>query len=411
MLVNAPHLYYGSTRDRYCNWQFFEFIKDKYCYRAINEMWSSDAPSGQRDPWNKLALSRAWSVEQLNDEFGEWAMHNITWDYKNPPPTSGDKQDAIYRGAYGAIDNKQYTERRLRLTALDPLDADWQQNRRFVVPTGWAPQRFGYNIVKLVPEAGASSVTVTFRGVTQQGANTGFRWGLVATDAGYTTPRYSSLQRGTDGELTFCVSANEALFLVVTATPTVIQKVIWDQAYPSIYRYPYMVQLRGAWPQGHEGGQLAACPANTTRHANGNGCAPASTPASVYVGPYAQVLGGSLSGDARIEDHAVIVSGTVSGGTVGALSLIGTVNHNGVVSARSFNVSGSAKVLTTFYPLGFFAAGQSASGNATLLGDVEFQGANASKTANTHYGFVDGASAGVASVSDVTVAPPYSWRP
>jgi hypothetical protein len=40
-------------RDRYCNWQFFEFIKDKYCYRAINEMWTSTAPSGQRDPWNK----------------------------------------------------------------------------------------------------------------------------------------------------------------------------------------------------------------------------------------------------------------------------------------------------------------------------------------------------------------------
>src|SRR5690606_41988681 len=35
MLVNAPHLYYGSTRDRYCNWQFFEFLKNKYCYDAV----------------------------------------------------------------------------------------------------------------------------------------------------------------------------------------------------------------------------------------------------------------------------------------------------------------------------------------------------------------------------------------
>jgi hypothetical protein len=118
-----------------------------------------------------------------------------------------------------------------------------------------------------------------------------------------------------------------------------------------------------------------------------------------------------VSGSARIEDHAVVVSGTISGGSVGALSLIGTVNHAGVVSARSFNVSGSAKVMTTFYPLGFFASGQSATGNATLLGDVEFQGQNASKSANTHYGFVDGASAGVASATEVTVAPPYAWRP
>jgi hypothetical protein len=411
MLVNAPHLYFGSTRDRYCNWQFFEFIKDKYCYRAINEMWSSNAPSGQRDPWNKLALSRGWTAEQLNDEFGEWAMHNITWDYKNPPPTRGDKQDTIYRGAYAAIDNKQFTERRLRLTALEPLDQDWQQNRRFVVPAAWAPQRWGYNVVKLIPEASATNVTITFRGVTQQGANSGFRWGLVATDAALTTPRYSSLQHGTDGALNFCVQPNESLWLVVVATPTALQKLIWDQPYPSIYRYPYMVQLSGAWPESHPNGQLAACPMGTARHENGNGCAPTNTPASVYVGPYAQVLGGTLSGSARIEDHAVIVSGNISGGSVGALSLIGTVNHSGVVAARSFNVSGSAKVQTTFYPLGFFAAGQSVSGSATLLGDVEFQSQNASKTSNVHYGFVDANSAGVANASDVTVAPPYAWRP
>ena len=36
-----PHLYYGSTRDRYCNWQFFEFLKDKHCYKAVNDMWAS----------------------------------------------------------------------------------------------------------------------------------------------------------------------------------------------------------------------------------------------------------------------------------------------------------------------------------------------------------------------------------
>jgi hypothetical protein len=411
MLVNAPHLYYGSTRDRYCNWQFFEFLKDKYCYSAINQMWTSTAPAGQRDPWNKLALARGWSIEQLNDEFGQWALHNVTWDYKNPPPTSGTKQDAVYRAAYGPVDNKQFTERRLRLTALEALDASWATNRRFVSPAAWAPQRWGYNVTRLIPDAGAEQVTVTFRGVLQPAANSGFRWGIVATDAGITTPRYSPLQRGTEGTLSFCTKPGESLWLVVVATPSAIQKVIWDQAYPSIYRYPYMVQVEGAWPDSYPNGQLAACPSGTARHANGNGCALASVPASVYVGPHARVLGGTVTGSARIEDHAVIVSGTISGGSVGALSLLGTVNHPGVVDARSFNVSGSAKIATTFYPLGFFAAGQSASGSATLLGDVEFQGANASKTSNVHYGFVDSASAGVASVNDVTVPPPYSWRP
>jgi hypothetical protein len=60
---------------------------------------------------------------------------------------------------------------------------------RYVVPSLQAPQRYGYNIVRLYPDAGASSVTVTFRGVVQQAANTDYRWGL-----GY--PRLTSRARG-----------------------------------------------------------------------------------------------------------------------------------------------------------------------------------------------------------------------
>lgn len=88
-------------------------------------------------------------------------------------------------------------------------------------------------------------------------------------------------------------------------------------------------------------------PAGTERHENGGGCAPAGTPATVYVGPYARILGGSVSGDARIEDQATIVNGSVSGGTVGGLSLIGVTSHPGH-GAASFDVSGSATVQATF---------------------------------------------------------------
>ena len=34
------HLYLGSTRDRYCNWQFMEYLKDKYCNSAVNAIWT-----------------------------------------------------------------------------------------------------------------------------------------------------------------------------------------------------------------------------------------------------------------------------------------------------------------------------------------------------------------------------------
>jgi hypothetical protein len=409
MLANAPHLYYGSTRDRYCNWQFFEFLKDKHCHQAVSDMWAYQAPAGQRDPWQKLLLSQGWSIDQLNDLFGEWALHNVTWDYQDP---DGHEQGATYRAAYGAAsdDPGARTARRLRLTRLEPLDDDWPTTRRFAAPYAWAPQRWGYNVVELVPEAGAEEVRVSFRGVTQAGADSGWRYGLVATDAALTTARYSSLGAGSTGELALCVSPGERVFLVVTATPTSYQKIVWGSAgdgpaYPSLYRYPYLVELEGAWPSGFAGGALGACPSGTERHENGGGCAPASTPASVYVGPYARVLGGSVSGSARIEDHATIVNGTVSGGVVGGLTLLGVAAHPGH-GAASFSVSGG-EVRTVFYPLGWFGGGQSIGGSARVVGDVEFVAT--SKTSGNYFGMVTSDWSGAADLEEVTTAPPYSW--
>ncbi|AUX24377.1 sugar-binding protein [Sorangium cellulosum] len=416
MLPNMPHLYYGNTRNRYCNWQFFEFLKDKHCHGAVNDMWSYQAPRGQRDPWEKLMLSRGWDIEQLNDLFGEWAMHNVTWDYRDPPPADGSDQSSVYRRAYGSIETdptaRGRTERRLRLTRLEALDPDWAQNRRFVSPYHWAPQRWGYNVVRLHPQSDATSVRVVFRGVTQAGADSGWRWGLVATDPELTSARYSPLQRGADGELDFCVGQGENVYLVVVATPTEYQKLIWTNpsdgpAYPSIHRYPYMVQIEGAWPAGFQGGRLEDCPSGTGRHSNGGGCAPSGTPSSVYVGPYAKILGGSVRGDVRVEDHATIINGSISGGRIGALSLVGQGGAG--VPARGFDVTGSALVQTTFYPLGWFGAGQSVSGTARLLGDVEFVAS--SKSSNTFYGFVPNDWDGAATVTEVTVAPPYAWQP
>lgn len=415
MLVNAPHLYYGSTRNRYCNWQFFEFLKDKHCYEAVNEMWTYDAPAGQRDPWQKLLLSQGWDIEQLNDLFGEWAMHNVTWDYRDPPPTGSDggggrDQGDVYRTSYGSIEDTQgRTDRRLRLTRLESLDDDWTETRRFVSPYHWAPQRWGYNVVRLHPEEGAESVTVSFRGVTQAGARSGWRWGLVATNPELTEARYSPLQAGSEGELRFCVTPGEHLYLVVVATPTEYQKIVWSNPsdgtpYPAIHRYPYLVQLDGAWPAGFRDGALEECPAGTERHAHGGGCAPPGTPASVYVGPYAKILGGTVTGDARIEDHATIIQGTVSGGRIGALSLIGQAGPG--IPSRGFDVSGAAVVQATFYPLGWFGAGLSASGTAHLIGDLELY---TSKSSNGWYGLVDDGWSGVASIEEVTIAPPYAW--
>ncbi len=391
MLDNMPHLLLGSTRDRYCNWQFMEYLKDKYGYQAVSAIWTG---TPNADPFTKIMADQGWTLSQLNDFLGDWAMHNITWDYQ----VNG---GAAFRSTFGNITANNVVERRRRLTQVEPLDSSWSTNHRFVSPFYWAPQRWGYNVVRLYPTSGASTVTVTFRGVLQSGANTDFRWGLVATDAGFTTSRYSVLQRGTDGSLTYKVNAGEPLFLVVMGTPSVFESIVWDQDWNTIYRNPYMIQLTNAWPQGFQNGSQDTCSTGLVRHANGGGCAPSSVPSTVYVGPYATILSGaSVTGNARIEDQATVVGGTVNGGTVGALSLVGS----------GFTITGTPTVRTTFYPLGFFESSQTISGNANIYGDVELRGVNTNISSGSFSGFVDGTQT-TQTTTDKTAKGPWTWRP
>jgi len=424
LLVNFPHLYYGSTRDRYCNWQFWENLKNRFGYAAVNDIWARAPKAGQAgrstaDPFNVLMGNMGWNVEQLNDVFGDWALRNVNWDYTNP---DGSDQGSIYRSAYGSYD-PQGGNRSLRTTRLEALDL---ANRRFNVPAAWAPQRWGYNIVRLVPDAGASSITVTFRGVIQAAPNatsfaglqdeptsipqpaSGWRWGVVAVDAGGRA-RYSALQRGSDGAVTSgIVSGDRSHWLVVMGAPTQMQNIRWDQPYYSIYRFPWMVQVNGAMPWGFQANAPSPVPGGH-RHANGNGwvAANAVVDASAFVGPNARVLGGAVRGNARVEDFATVISGEVSGsGVVSGLTL---------VSANTI-VRDQARANTVFMPLGSFERNIVLSGTAQNIGDVEQRGASMSR--GVLYGFIDPPATTnprrgsnlTAPVREITAPPVWRWR-
>jgi hypothetical protein len=102
MRANMPHLHLGSTRDRYCNWQFMEYLKDKHCFSAVHAMWTGDATA---DPFTGIREGMGWTVADLNDFMGDWAMHNVTWDYEDPLPQSsgGDNLGTLFRGEYGLV--------------------------------------------------------------------------------------------------------------------------------------------------------------------------------------------------------------------------------------------------------------------------------------------------------------------
>ncbi len=425
MLVNFPHIYYGSTRDRYCNWQPLEYLKDRYGYAAVNAIWDQAPKQGtagyqQADVFQVLMDSRGWDLEQLNDFFGEWAMHNVTWDYTNP---DGSDQGAVYRSAYGSY-APATGQRSLRTTRLDPIDAS---QGRYAVPFAWAPQRWGYNLVRLHPDSGADTIHVMFRGVVQNAPATsslpglqnepsaipqpgsGWRWGVV-TVAADGKPTYSTIQRGADGSLDIPVQQGaQSYWLVVLGAATVFHHIRWDQPYYSIYRYPWMVQFTGAKPDGFQAG----APDPTTNghaHPNGGGwvAAGATVDASAYVGPYARVLGGSVTGNARVEDHAVVESGSLSGSAV--------INALTILWADT-QLRDQARLGTVFMPIGAFERGITLSGTAQMYGDVEQRGVSTDH--GVYYGFVDAnspntpaaGSALTAPVQEVTAKPNYTWRP
>ncbi len=424
LLKQYPHLYYGSTRTRYCNWQFFEYLKNKHGYAAVNDLWRK-SPRGDdparltTDPFSVLAANLGWNQSQLNDFFGEWAMHNANWDYTNP---DGSDQGAVYRSNYGGYD--QETGEGIRAaTVLDPIDP---ANRRFAVPDMWAPQRWGYNIVKLYPDRGATTISVTFRGIVQSEAAVSslpglanepaaipapasdWRWGLIAVGADGKS-RYTPLQRGARGEAMLALQPGDTgLYLMVMATPSTMHRIQWDQPYYSIYRYPWMAQFDGAMPERHQAGAAEPIPGGH-RHRNGGGwVGPAATVAdTAYVGPYARVISGTVAGRARIEDHAVVMDEAIvrDEAVVAGLTVL---RRNTIIQDR-------ARVETAMLGLGQYEQDIVLSGRAMHIGDVEQRGA--SFASGVYYGLVDQAAAQdpsrgaqlTAPVPEVTARPSHLW--
>jgi hypothetical protein len=363
-----------------------------------------------------------WKIDGLNDHFGRWAMHNATWDYKN---------GATLRKAYGSYDDRSGS-RRNRVSILDPIDAS---KGRYRIPDYRAPQRYGYNLVRLLPEAGSRAIRISFQGIEQKSPavskfgkyenepqevnspGSDWRWGVVVVEADG-KPRYSPLQRGASARLDYRLSGKEKeIWLAVTATPKVYQPIIWDQMYYTIYRYPWAVEITGATPQG-SGSAVDFTNRKGAAHPNGGGWvdATAKVDDTVFVARGAAVLDQAVvsgrvridgnavvSGQARVEDDAVVtgralvtgrsvVSGkaTISGD---AAVFDGTVTEEVKIGALTIIEGGKSRfagrvrvdaVMNTLRDVQL-------SGDVQLLGDIELHHPPAK---GVFYGFVDEAVAG-----------------
>ena len=444
-LINYPYLYYGSTRDRYCNWQFLEHLKEEFGggnkgAHEVNRIWMESIRDGEdgrmeQTPFSAMMMVYGWSLEELNNQFGKFAMKNATLEYAPAKKTLsyGDYEFKTRRDASWGDNYRRHS----RVTMLNKMKCESSENSdgnvatencadRYISPSYWAPQRWGYNLVRIYPDS-AGKVTVKFRGIVQEkptvngytcfGDNTDYykgktyKWCNYAPDklpdpaSGWTvglvaegadgTPRYSEMKHGTGFNLEIETKANDkALWLAVTATPTEMQTILWDQFYYSIYRYPYMIEVMNGAPEGYTKDFWK--PANAsgyTKHANGGGWVSnkAKVAATAYVGPDAVVNGGTVSGNARIEDFAVVNGGTISGnavvrgralvtaGTIGddavleddAWLVSGTISGKAKVGALSIIVNSTVTDNAQVYGVMWAVSGKKLSGTAQLRGDLE----------------------------------------
>ncbi|WP_254917977.1 DUF6055 domain-containing protein [Fibrobacter sp. UWB3] len=452
-LINFPYLYYGSTRDRYCNWQFLEHLKEEFGggnkgAHEVNRIWMESIRDGEdgrmeQTPFSAMMMVYGWSLEELNNQFGKFAMKNATLEY-------APAKKSLYKKSYGDYEFKTRRDaswgdnyrRHSRVTMLNKMKCESSENSdgnvatencadRYISPSYWAPQRWGYNLVRIYPDS-AGKVTVKFRGIVQEkptvngytcfGDNTDYykgktyKWCNYAPDklpdpaSGWTvglvaegadgTPRYSEMKHGSGFNLEIETKANDkALWLAVTATPTEMQTILWDQFYYSIYRYPYMIEVVNGAPEGYTkdfwkpAGFNGRTASGYAQHSNGGGWVSnkAKVAATAYVGPDAVVNGGTVSGNARIEDFAVVNGGTISDNAVvrgRALVTAGNISSDAVLEDDAWlvsgTISGKAKVgalslivnstvtdNAQVYGVMWAVSGKKLSGTAQLRGDLE----------------------------------------
>lgn len=446
MYTRMAEVYCGSTRCRYCNWQLLEYLKEKNGFSFVNGLWTksarqSDPAHMTEDVLATIMRTGNMSVDEFGNMFEDFAMKNVTWDYSN---------GAVYRQSY---DSQPEIFKRPRLTGLEILDSS---KNRYIVPFDFAPQRYGYNIVRLYPTHKIDTLTVAFRGCVQDKNNissyssknefepvnindpgSDWRIGIVVVNNG--VPRYTPVIHPSygAGEVKTVIQSNEnEAYLVVTAAPSIYSKILWDQMYYTIYRYPWMVEIKGAMPEGY---QNVVNPAGKF-HPNGGGfvASTATVDLSAYVSPKAKVLGnalvkdnaridgcavvkgGTVSGNAVVKDHALVSGGIVSGSAVIAGSAAvwnGQVYENALIDGfanidlSATKVHGKAHVGGVSWVLDPCDI----SGTAQILGDGEIRAITATK--GVFYGFVDqltvtndalGASR-TSPVAEVTKPGPFTW--
>ncbi|WP_055092750.1 DUF6055 domain-containing protein [Flavobacterium aquidurense] len=348
--IQTRHFMWSSNRHHYTNFHLMYYVQEKEGFDFTRRMWAES--KNQEHPLETIKRLKGFTQEQLNDYLWGYAQRQPAFDYPiqwNSQINATSNFGKTIRNTHTLIKNNmpRYTSR--QYTLLTKVEGTTDQ---YYTNNDWAPQDYGMNIIPLYPTCAGTQkkVSIKFKGHTEVNpTQAGWRYGFVTTKADGTVSRYSPMYN-TDGEASFDLNTTteSGIFLVVFSAPKVHVNYNMDVGYPKQRRYPYELKIANANPEGF---QPAAdfrkfLKTNGRIHSNGGGWVSnsASVAASVYVGPYAIVRRGTISGNARIDGYAMVDGGTISGSAIvrdNACVYNATLSSNAIVEGNAWMEGGS----------------------------------------------------------------------
>ncbi|MES2924635.1 MAG: DUF6055 domain-containing protein [Verrucomicrobiota bacterium] len=326
--VRCAHQTIEDGRHYYLSWPMLMYLDENpdalpdLGPGTVANIWRQTKES----EFSLMALERLTPTTSLKDIAGYFARRGATYDYKNQATIK-----AVLVGFDPPLDNAATSRWQISELVQRPDDPSWWR-----VPFEMAPMQGGYAIHELVPGGSGAGrvVSVNLRGLPDAARGADWRASfIVVADNG--TERYSSLWGSGKNSVTLSAAENK-LYVSVAGAPAVFHYGGTDdvkfpyRSHPAKTRFPYELQVTGATPKQRDHGS----PSGLTQHPNGGGYRSVNVPASVYIGPNARVLGGTVSGNARIEDYALVSGGTVSGNAI----------VSGHAWVRGGTVTGNAKI-------------------------------------------------------------------
>ncbi len=328
----------GDWKNIYEGYPFLNAIMEADGINMVNRLWRES--KSNEYPLQAYKRLLAATQSQFNDKMYQYVRRMVTYDfsYKNIGTFFRSMRTSDLNSFLPTI-QALYT-----ILKQDPSDA-----KHFSVPIELAPEEFAYNIVPLYPDNN-NCVQVKFKGHSEVNTHTGWRYGFVAVKSNGLVSRYGDTYSADSAMVQFSLGSGETqLYFVVMGAPkdgitTNTTNDTW-KGYPKKFRFPYDLYINGGVPEGYQTSanfrkQLKK---NGHLHSNGGGFVQnsATVASTVYVGPYAMVLGNSnLSGTVRVDNTALVQNSTLSGSAVvqdNAFVIDGSnVSANATVKGQSY---------------------------------------------------------------------------